>query len=216
MILDCHTHLPAPKLQGIVSCESSLLPAPGAFAGQLYSCGYHPWRYAEGRETTPQERMALREAMSRSDVVALGECGIDLLKGGPLFRQLLEFQWQAELAEESGKPLVIHSVRAHDSVIGLHRQMKPSIPWVIHGFAGKPTVAEMYLKEGLLLSFGPCFNPSSLMATPAGSLLAETDASGRPIAAVIELLATARGIAADELREAVARNTARVFRLEEQ
>lgn len=55
---------------------------------------------------------------------------------------------------EAGKPLVIHLVKAVDELLKVKRDLRPSNPWIIHGFRGKAALAEEYLKHGFYLSFG--------------------------------------------------------------
>ena len=42
------------------------------------------------------------------------------------------FRCQACLAEEVGKPLVIHLVKAVDELLKVKRDLRPSNPWIIH------------------------------------------------------------------------------------
>ena len=64
------------------------------------------------------------------------------------------FEYQARLSVELGKPLVIHLVKAMSELLKLKQQIKPANPWIIHGFRGKPALAEECLRHGFYLSFG--------------------------------------------------------------
>lgn len=206
MILDCHTHRPAPQPEGIISVSpAGFTPMPG----QLYSLGLHPWN---PEEATDESFALLRGLISSPQVVAAGEAGIDLVRGAPLFRQLLDFRKQVEISEEAGKPLVVHDVKAHQHIVQLRRELKASQPWIIHGFRGKPEVARMLLSasEGIYLSFGEKFNADALRSVARDRILAETDESSLEIEAVIDALSAAAGT---DLRETIERNTAAVFRL---
>lgn len=204
-LLDIHTHHPAPQPEAIIS-----IPA-GEFSpaeDQFYSVGIHPW----DTMAAPTEEFwkALETAASRPDVLAIGECGVDTLKGGPMFRQLQVLKRQIELSERLGKPLIIHDVKAHDVITGLRRDLMPTQPWVIHGFRGKPTVAKMLTDAGMYLSFGEKFNAESLQQTPADRILAETDESSLSITEIITVLSTAAG---RDLTEEIASNTRAVLHL---
>ncbi|MDE5795789.1 MAG: TatD family hydrolase [Muribaculaceae bacterium] len=197
-LLDIHTHHPAPQPQAVISVS------PRDFSpveGQLYSVGLHPW----GGVPSPEDLTLLDEPAAHPQVVAIGECGIDPLKGAPMFRQLLTFRHHVELSEQLHKPLIIHEVKAHDVITGLRRDLAPVMPWAIHGFRGKPTVAEMLLKAGLWLSFGIRFNPEALAIVPYDRLLAETDEAPVEITKVIAALSQAAGI---ELTDNIAASTA--------
>lgn len=187
-ILDIHTHHAAPQPNAVV-CVS-----PDRFnpiEGQLYSVGIHPWLTCDDIPDDLWER--LEEAAAHPQVVAIGECGIDLVKGGPLYKQMLVMKRQIELSEKLGKPLVIHCVHAHDIVIGMKKDLKPTQTWLVHGFRGKPTIASMFCDAGISLSFGERYNDSSVGRVPEGMLLAETDESELPIEDIIIRLSTLAG-----------------------
>ena len=204
-ILDMHTHHAAPQPEGVICC------GPEEFEpveGQLYSVGIHPWAVAQGVDELVWKK--LEAALAHPQVVALGECGIDIPKGGVLFKQMLAFKRQIELSEKVGKPLVIHSVKAQDIIIGIRKDMKPSQPWLVHGFRGKPTIAKMYADAGISLSFGEHFNEETVVSLPDEAVFAETDESPLSIEEVISRLSAARG---HDMTAAVAANCSRFLRL---
>ena len=180
LCLDIHTHHPALQPFGVVSCSSEGFDP---LEGQLYSIGIHPWK----TETLPtkEEWSEFERIAQLPCVVAIGECGIDKLKGGALFKQLIVMQRQIEISEKLGKPLIIHDVKAHDVIVGLKRDLKPVQKWLVHGFRAKPSVAKMLTDAGIFLSFGEKFNRESLMVTPEKMLLAETDESPLSIKDII-------------------------------
>lgn len=205
MILDIHSHHVVPYPEGVVNLRDGFLPR---VEGQCFSAGIHPWD-TEG--DIPEEVFAgLEELASRREIVAIGECGVDLQKGGPMFRQLNVFRRQVEISERTGKPLIIHAVKAADMILGLKRDLNPSQPWIIHGFRGKPALAVQLVEKGLYLSFGEKFNPEALKAVPQERILAETDESPLPIREIIKAMSEACG---RDLEEVVAANAASVLHL---
>lgn len=205
MILDIHTHHPAPQPDGVINVS----PGDALLEGQLYSAGIHPWTTLAA--PSPELLGELERICSLPAVVAVGECGVDIARGGPLFRQLQVLKAHIELSERLGKPLILHEVKAHDIILGLRRDMQPSQPWVVHGFRGKPQVAEMLLHGGLWLSFGARFNPESLAkALEAERALAETDDSPQSIDEVVALLSQSVG---RDLRADLAASAARFLSL---
>ena len=200
-ILDIHTHHPAPQKEALVCATPETFDPIG---DQWYSVGIHPW---ETKGTvSPHIWEAIESAALRKEVMAVGECGIDKLKGGPLFLQMQVMKRQIELAERVGKPLVIHNVQAHDVIIGMKKDIKPTQPWLVHGFRGKPTVARMLTDAGLFLSFGPLHNAATVAEMPEEMILAETDDSDTLIADVIAALSSIRG---KDMTDIIARNSAR-------
>lgn len=186
MILDIHTHRMAPYPEGLVNADfSDFKPVEG----QYYSVGIHPWDTSAA--ITPEMFETLEKTAAHKAVLAVGECGVDLLKGGPMFRQLQVFRNHVEISERVGKPMIIHAVKATDIIMGLKRDLQPSQQWIIHGFRGKPQTAGMLLKAGILLSFGPKFNVDTVAILPPGSILAETDDSIETIEEVIAGLSVA-------------------------
>lgn len=124
-------------------------------------------------------------------VAAIGECGVDLLKGGQLFRQLQILKRQIEISEKAGKPLILHCVKGADIILGLKRDFNPAQAWIIHSFRGNPRLGRQLTDKGLFLSFGEKFNAETVAETPADRLLAETDESMLSIAEIIGRLSDA-------------------------
>ena len=175
---------------------------------QSYSIGIHPWDTAA--PVSPRTMEVLEEAVRRPQVMAIGECGIDLAgKGGPLFGQLNVLKQQISLSEDTGKPMILHDVKAHDIFIALRRDLKPRQNWAIHGFRGKPQVAEMLLKAGFWLSFGQNFNPEAVAVTPDDLILAETDEAPVGIEEVITRISAAKG---RDMHDIIRENTRRFLK----
>lgn len=209
MILDIHTHAAPPRLDAVISCTPDSIPPEDAFPGQNYSVGIHPWEVAAaGIDARTLD--ALRQSAARSDVVAVGETGIDTIHSGSasLFAQMNAFKAHVELSESLSLPLIIHSVKAQEIIIGIHRKMRPSQLWIIHGFRGKPSVMQMYLKSGIALSFGERFNAESLIAAPADMIFAETDESALSIN---EIIAGIHDLRQDIDSDTIISNTNRIF-----
>ena len=83
-------------------------------------------------------------------VLAIGEAGLDKLADAPMAVQIKVFEYQARLSVELDKPLVIHLVKAMSELLKLKQQIKPANPWIIHGFRGKPALAEECLRHGFI------------------------------------------------------------------
>lgn len=176
MITDAHTHNPC-AADAVISLE----PGGEIEPGRYYSVGIHPWSVGKDRDYG-----RLEEMIARKEVVAVGETGFD--PSGEASRELQKevFGIHARLAEKYGKPLIIHVVRRYDDLIAMKRLIKPSVPWIIHGWRGNPQLTEQLLREGFMFSVGEKFNPASLEVIPAASLLIETDQSALPIEAIAE------------------------------
>lgn len=173
---DYHTHqLDAPAGQAIINLPEEALLAPDGFSLRpdcFYSVGIHPWWT---NQDVTLYLHGLRRWAVHSQVVAIGECGLDALRGAPLSTQEEVFKEHIVLANELNKPLTIHCVRAYDRLLRLHRVMPLHTTWVIHGFRGKPALAQQMLAAGFHLSFGRRYHEESLRITPLERLHRETD-----------------------------------------
>ncbi len=204
-ILDIHTHHPAPQPEALVCVgPENFNPVDG----QLYSVGIHPWETEN--DITSEKWDLIESAAAHPQVRAIGECGIDRAKGGPLFRQMLVMKRQIELSEKLQKPLVIHNVKAHDVIIGMKKDIRPTQPWMVHGFRGKPSVAQMLADAGNYLSFGPLHNDESVITTPSELMLAETDDADTTVEQVIATLSALRQ---QEMTDIIKSNSARFLSL---
>ena len=202
-ILDIHTHHSVPQPEGVISLrlykENIDVKPEGK---QRYSVGIHPW---DTEIEIDEERLKLLDKIAtQPEIVAIGETGVDINIGGPLFRQMQMFKHHIELSERLGKPLIIHDVKAHDMVVAARKDLNPKQNWAIHGFRQKPEVADMLLRTGCYLSFGPQFNPDTLKEMPEDRILAETDDSEETIENVIERISEVRG---KDMRAIITANT---------
>jgi TatD DNase family protein len=139
----------------------------------FFSIGIHPWR-PDKSLTDIVSKVALE-----NNVVAIGETGLDNNYAGnkaELDLQTELFRFHIELSEKLNKPLIIHCVKAWDQLLKIKNETKPSVPWIIHGFRGKPGMAVQLIKSGLYLSFGERYNIESVKAVwLERRLLLETD-----------------------------------------
>ena len=172
-IKDIHTHvLPEEPGTAIVCIGSGPIPDGALEQGHVFSVGLHPW------DVTGHDEEAFRnleELLAKPQVLAVGECGFDTLKGPSHELQEQAFIRQVELSERYGKPMILHVVRDFDSVIRLRKQLKPSQKWIIHGFRGGPQQMEQLYSNGILVSFGPKHNPETIRQVPPDRLYLETD-----------------------------------------
>lgn len=209
-LLDCHTHNPERWRDAIVSCR------PGEFArlsadysDAVFSVGVHPWDTASGDAAGLERSLQMLQAIATDPrVVAIGEAGLDGLRGASGNVQEAVLRRQIELSEVVGKPLVIHCVRRYDRMLHLQREMHPQQPWIWHGFRGKPELARQILAASPrnYISLGERFNPLAAATIPTDRLLAETDESPLPITQIITSIASSRPEAAPALTHHLAAN----------
>jgi len=151
----------------------------------FYGLGLHPW-WAE--EHSEAHLNALAADVKRGDpqLVAIGECGLDRLKGD-VTQQLPWFQAQVALARDFRMPLMIHSVRTHEDVIRVLRQTGFSGRGLLHGFSGSYQQARQLVGRGLTIGVTGVITYERARKTrdavarlPLSSLVLETDAPDMP------------------------------------
>ncbi|MGH9886809.1 MAG: TatD family hydrolase, partial [bacterium] len=157
------------------------LVARHAGAGVRSAFGIHPQIVPELAAEELAGDLTARLVDAARDACAIGECGLD---GGTPQHELQEQIFRAHLraARATGKPLVIHVLRAHDAAPRLLREEGP-ITGVLHSYSGGADLVPVYRDLGLAFSFaGPVTYPNArrplaaARAVPADLLLAETDA----------------------------------------
>jgi TatD DNase family protein len=200
-----------------------------ATAGVRHALGIHPQIVPELDPEEIAGDLTVRIAEAARDACAIGECGLD---GGTAAHELQEqiFRAHVRAARATGKPLVIHVLRAHDAAPQILRDEGPATG-VLHSYSGGADLVPVYRDLGLAFSFaGPVTYPgarrpvAAARAVPDALLLAETDApdqapaahrGGRSepafVADVIAGLGAARGAAAADIAVLTTANARRIF-----
>jgi TatD DNase family protein len=212
---------------GIESCRASLELADGE-PGVVAALGIHPHSAGEAADGDLE---SLRELLRHPKAVAVGETGLDHFRDlAPRPRQAELFHDQASLAEELGKPLIVHTRAADEETLAVLRDV--DAPVVLHCFSSA-ALLEPALEHGWYVSFaGNVTYPKgtelrwAAARVPADRLLAETDSPylapqpvrGKPnepahVVHTLATLAEVRGEDADELARRIEENAARAFAL---
>ena len=147
--IDIHSHATIAEPQNNVLVLSNVYADFQSVSPERqYSFGIHPWYICNFEE----EFDLLIKGASSENVKAIGECGLDRIKGAPFDIQLKAFERQIQLANELNKPLIIHCVRAFPETISL--LAKANVQVIFHGFNKKMAIAKELLELGYYLSFG--------------------------------------------------------------
>ncbi|WEK19198.1 MAG: TatD family hydrolase [Candidatus Pedobacter colombiensis] len=170
--LDIHTHQEG-KDAGVRQILSVSLTGDTRITfpeDQELSLGLHPW-FAT-MEHLEHDYLKLAEAATGMQVKLIGECGLDRLRGESLDNQLIILRKQLRLANALHKPVILHCVRCFGELIALQKEMKVSVPLIVHGFNKHEELGRQLLDNGFYLSFGKAIlNPDS----GAAALLKHTD-----------------------------------------
>ena len=173
------------------------------------SVGIHPWFLTLNNVDTLLD--VLYKTLKDKRVVALGEAGLDKLKGGSIETQIAVFRKEVAISEEFKLPMIIHCVKAFNELIELKKELRPCQPWIIHGFRGKKNMAVELLRHGCYLSFGSRFQEETVRVVPVERLFIETDESEECIEAICRRIAEVRGVSPEELVEVVNKNVRAIF-----
>ena len=218
-ILDIHTHkLEADSLGKSIVNYPLLADSPSymPFAGDVevdrgyyYSVGIHPWELTP--DNLKQQSDFIIEHLPDKRIVAIGEGGLDKLKGASMEIQTAAFMAQMTLSMEYDLPLILHNVRMTDKILAVKKQFRPGQPWIWHGFRGKPEQVEQLQGKGLYLSFGEFYSDEAMRAVSDDRLFLETDESSLDIEELLYRAARVRGVGVETLRETIRRNIQNVF-----
>ena len=215
MYIDAHCHHPSPgpDVLALWNVPPGELPDKAPPQTRL-SSGIHPWE--TDHETAVAAAMArLTELVGSGRIHALGECGLDRLRGASPERQTEIFRQQLELAERHNLPVIIHCVRAFSELLALRKKYFRT-PWLIHGFGGNATIAAQLQAAGCVLSFGPAAmrrpqTSNLIKSLPSSAWLLETDDSGEDIISHYRFTAGILNLAEPELERQLERNFAAFF-----
>jgi TatD DNase family protein len=197
---DIHTHT-ASHIDDVLSVLNVYQTFDSIKNGGVYSVGLHPW-YLQNADVDFDSMTAIA---SKSNVLAIGECGLDKVCATDWALQLSYFQKQVRLANALSKPLIIHCVRAFEEVIEVLDAEKVHVPVVFHGYNKNNILARRLLHKGYYLSIGAAIlNGNSTIQqvvkeVPADRFFAETDNSGKSIIDIYHCLAEIRKTEVDTI-----------------
>lgn len=145
----------------------------------FFTAGLHPWHADQLSESKIIER--LETLLQNKSIIAIGETGLDKLKGVDWETQKKVFRAHIEIADKYNLPLIVHSVKAHNEVLKLKIESKSKVPWVIHHFNGSKQMAMDFINHGFYLSLCNHINNSGsklsgyLGELPVNRIFLETD-----------------------------------------
>lgn len=176
-----------------------------AWPDDTFSAGVHPWDVGQA---TAEWLDALAE------VPMIGEIGLDKRADASIEVQSQWLVRQMDIAERRQVPVIIHCRKAYNELAEI---LKPyTVPVILHNFIGSVDMADREF-ERCYLSFGKRLfgSPKSVAAmrhADVKRLFFETDnAMELSINQIYAEAAALRGMAVDDLREAVFDNFVRLF-----
>lgn len=211
MYIDIHTHRIKPH-RGVLSVVN--VYEDFTVANDLHACsvGLHPW-YLHDFEPRWEQ---LQQIATKSNVLAIGECGLDKVTVTPWQAQLVAFRRQVALAQKVEKPLVIHCVRAFSEVLSIIAEQNITVPVIFHGFNKSEQLASRLLSLGYYLSFGAGLLKGARLSAffktvPLHQVFLETDDAPQDIALVYSTAALIRETSEEHLILQLQQNFKTVF-----
>ena len=211
MFIDIHSHQQNNTQPGDLTLVNCMVSKD--YLNQFpASAGIHPW-YIDDNFQVQME--ALELYLAKDGVLAVGECGLDKNISADFQKQIMAFEKQIELANQLGKPLIIHCVRAYSEVFSCLLKKKVQVPVIFHGFSKKWVLAEQLLKHGFYISLGPQILKSEMdeliSHIPLDKLFLETDDKSFKISDIYAYFCRARNLSQSQLQEQIMLNFSQIF-----
>jgi TatD DNase family protein len=214
MLINLHTHQTNKNALSILNILAGKEPLPDWDLNQYYSIGFHPWyleKYSAWKDI-------IEKTAHLPIIRAIGECGLDKNSIYTLTQQTDIFCWQINLAETLKKPLIIHCVKAYNELFKLKKEIKTTIPWIIHGFNASESIMRLCIQNGFYFSLGHqlCNTNSNInklsSIIPRGQVFLETDENITPIEEIYAQYSLITGIPEDEVEKAIYANFVSCFK----
>jgi len=171
-----------------------------------------------------------RELLKDEKVVAIGECGLDYfhMESGSIEKQKKAFISQIELANEVGKPLMLHVRDAYSDTLKILKKYA-KVKGVVHFFVGNMEEAKGFLDLGFMLSFTGVLTfthdyDEVVRNTPLDMILTDTDSPyvapvphrGRRnepsyVKEIVKKIAEIKNLSEEEVARAIVANAKKLF-----
>lgn len=216
-MIDIHSHTRNQQenftIYSLAESETTTEQIPNCF----YSYGIHPWDI--NLETIDTRIETLKNLASKGQIIAVGECGLDRLKGPNINLQLKIFLDQIEVANDFRLPVIIHNVKSTSDLIGLMKKGTNKTPWILHGFSGNLEEAKKIINHGGFLSFGKKLLTTTktrqlFKHVEITKVFLETDASNLTISDIYHAATSIKKLELEEMKSILRSNFYKIFNKE--
>ena len=178
----------------------------------FFSVGIHPW---DSDGSIDLKLNLIKELALHPCCLAIGEIGLDKLRGPALDIQRKAFVEQAKIAEETNLPVIIHCVKSWNELRELKKYLQPKSTWIYHGFS-KASILKEVVGEGIVISLGEHINynqnlQSAVVDLPLNKMLFETDDAKIGINQVYEKVSELKKIPLHDLEKSIEENIYNIF-----
>jgi TatD DNase family protein len=186
--INIHTHNSKLREGIVIYNAMNINDIPKAKNNFYISTALHPWYLKPELWFNPLNDY--EEIIAQDNIIAIGECGLDLtIKIKPDVQKTV-FNKHLQWAEKYNKPVTIHCVKAFNEVIAMKKKANIKQPCIIHGFNNNLTIAKQLLTAGFYLSYGEALlhensnAGQAIKQTPPERLFLETDESEKSISEI--------------------------------
>jgi TatD DNase family protein len=213
MFIDVHTHNQAHRaaVQSIFASDYLKGKYP---IKQFFTVGVHPW-YADLKMVQQFSDTIINK--THPNLIGIGECGLDRLKGPEIKLQKEVFEIQLNLAKKMDLPVIIHQVKALSDLLIFIKKYE-SLTFIIHGYYGNEIQTKTLLDLNVYFSFGPVLKQmnlklkKSLELIPINRLFLETDDEEMDISFYYRMMAELKKCTLDVLESQILINFQNVFK----
>ena len=207
MYLDCHTHRICNGSNSIVNLRDSNQEHHNFY----YSYGFHPWEIEVSQGSWDKFELYLQDRKC----LALGEIGLDKLKGPKIEVQISRLYKQLEVNQKYNLPVIVHCVKSWNELNKIARTFK-NFKWVFHGF-NKVSILDEIIKEGWMISVGASILnneklQNAIQTIPDEQLLLETDDKEMDIFEIYQKISKIKKISLSELEGIITNNFKSTFK----
>lgn len=208
-----------------------LLPQLDPERQRFGALGLHPW-YAEQWDDASAKQ--LEALLARTEIVAVGEVGIDPRAKVDLEVQEQVLRAQIRIALKVNKPLILHVSKGYNDILQILRdEGAQRVGGVVHGFSAGANIGNAFIRLGFYLGIGPLLLrrnvrklPEALFHLPLEGLVLETDAQGgmegyttseqrtAVLSSIVCTLAKLHDVTVEQMRLQLWRNSCKLLRLD--
>lgn len=147
---DAHTH--HEKKDAIINLPADNIRMKNHYD---YSIGLHPWSIPcdETEQKTLLKNIFIHAG--NPSVIAVGETGLDHLKGPSVKVQKEIFLSHLKIAKEHKKPVIIHNVKADHEIFLILKQSSGIPAFMFHRFNGKQEQIRQFARFNTYFSLAP-------------------------------------------------------------
>lgn len=212
--IDIHTHHPVNSAE--ILSVTSLFLQDIELQNDIntpFSAAIHPWHAT--KFSPEQVGTMLGKLTKQTKLIAIGETGLDKLCTADYQHQKLLFELQLEFAEKHHKPVIIHTVKSWNELIGYLKRTK--VPFIFHGYSAGIELTKQLIDLGCYLSVGksvlritPRFR-EAIQIIPLTSLFLETDDSSADIMEIYNEASKIVGLPLNDLKIQIKKNFDTLF-----